>query len=64
MTEITLPNGWKPRVYQRGLWNYLQRGGKRAIEVAHRRWGKDDVMLHHVAIAAHERIASYWDVPS
>lgn len=49
-----------PRPYQRPLWNYLEKGGKRAIEIAHRRWGKDDVVLHRTAIAAHERVASYW----
>ncbi|WP_326905099.1 hypothetical protein [Bradyrhizobium sp.] len=58
--RISLPNGWTPRHYQRPLWNYLERGGKRAIEIAHRRWGKDDVALHRTAIAAHERVASYW----
>ena len=60
MPAITLPNSWKPRVYQRPLWDYLERGGKRAIEIAHRRWGKDDVVLHRTAIAAHERVATYW----
>jgi phage terminase large subunit len=58
--RISLPNGWEPRQYQRPLWNYLEKGGKRAIEIAHRRWGKDDVALHRTAIAAHERVASYW----
>lgn len=61
MSQITLPNGgWQPRAYQRPLWNYLERGGKRAIEIAHRRWGKDDLILHRTAIAMHERPASYW----
>lgn len=61
MSKIVLPNGgWKPRDYQRPLWNYLERGGKRAIEIAHRRWGKDDLILHRTAIAMHERPASYW----
>lgn len=60
MPEIELPNGWNPRPYQRPLWDYLERGGKRAIEIAHRRWGKDDVVLHRTAIAAHERVATYW----
>jgi hypothetical protein len=49
-----------PRSYQRPLWDYLEQGGKRAIEIAHRRWGKDDVVLHRTAIAAHERVAGYW----
>lgn len=42
------------------LWTYLENGGKRAVEVAHRRWGKDDVALHFTATALHERIGNYW----
>jgi hypothetical protein len=42
------------------LWSYLEKGGKRAVEIAHRRWGKDDLILHRTAIALHERPASYW----
>src|SRR3546814_1651816 len=60
MASIELPHQWAPRSYQRPLWNYLERGGKRAVEIAHRRWGKDDLILHRTAIAAHERPASYW----
>lgn len=60
MAQITIPNGWRPRPYQRKLWDYLERGGKRAIEVAHRRWGKDDVLLHRACVAAFERPATYW----
>jgi phage terminase large subunit len=61
MPVIQLPaDGWRERSYQRPLWSYLQSGGKRAIEIAHRRWGKDDIALHHTAISAHERVASYW----
>lgn len=56
---IRLPNGWKPREYQRPLWEYLAGGGRHALVVAHRRWGKDDVALHHTACAAHERVANY-----
>lgn len=58
--RISLPNGWEPRDYQRPLWNYLERGGKRAIGVWHRRAGKDDVLLHRTAVAAFERVATYW----
>lgn len=57
---LSLPNNWHPRPHQRPLWDYLERGGDRAIEIAHRRWGKDDVLLHRAAIAAHERVATYW----
>lgn len=61
MATIELPNGWKPRRYQFPLWDALQNKRKdRAIEIAHRRWGKDDVILHHTAIEAHRRVATYW----
>lgn len=61
MAIIELPNNWQPRRYQFPLWNALQNEGKkRAIEIAHRRWGKDDVILHHTAIEAHKRVATYW----
>jgi len=43
-----------------GAWSYLERGGKRAIVFAHRRWGKDDVAMHRAAIAMHERVGTYW----
>jgi hypothetical protein len=59
--EILLPhNQWRPRRHQRSLWSYLQNGGKRAVEVWHRRSGKDEVCLHWSAVAAHERRATYW----
>lgn len=58
--EISLPNQWEPRPYQFALWRYLERGGKRGLAVCHRRWGKDDIALHWTAVAAHQRVASYW----
>jgi phage terminase large subunit len=61
MPELTLPaNGWRPRGYQLPLWAYLELGGKYAVAVWHRRAGKDEVALHHTAIAAHKRIGNYW----
>lgn len=42
------------------LWRYMESGGRRAVEVAHRRWGKDDVALHWACVAAHQRVANYW----
>lgn len=57
---IRLPNSWEPRSYQRPLWSYLERGGKRAIGIWHRRAGKDDVFLHRTACAAFERVGVYW----
>ena len=61
MPTIELPNGWEPRRYQRKLWGALQGGIKRRfIEIAHRRWGKDDIFLHHACLEAHKRPATYW----
>src|SRR5262245_1512324 len=57
---LTVPNNWRPRRHQCRLWQYLERGGRRAIEIAHRRWGKDDVALHWAARAAMLRPATYW----
>ena len=58
--NISLPYEWAPRPYQDGLWRYLRGGGKRAVARWHRRSGKDDVFLNHVACAAHERVGNYW----
>lgn len=60
MSQISVPNNWRPRVYQRPLWDYLEKGGKRAIGFWHRRAGKDDVLLNRTAVAAFERPAAYW----
>lgn len=58
---ITLPaSGWRPRAYQLPVWSYLERGGKRAECIWHRRSGKDEVALHWAATAAFERPATYW----
>lgn len=59
MSSIELPYKWAPRPYQWGLWEYLASGGRNAIEIAHRRWGKDEVALNWTAVAAHQRVASY-----
>jgi len=58
--QIEIPNNWNPRDHQLDLWRYLQRGGKRAAVVAHRRWGKDDVGLHWAAVSAMQKPATYW----
>lgn len=57
---IRLPYNWRPRKYQRPLWDFLELGGKRAIAIWHRRAGKDEVCLHWGAVAAHERVGVYW----
>jgi len=58
--RIKLPNNWVPRDYQRPVWDYLERGGRHAEVVWHRRSGKDEVGLHRTAVAAFERVAGYW----
>lgn len=60
MPKIQLPNGWRPRDYQLPIWRYLEKGGKRAVAIWHRRAGKDDVCLHFAACQAFERPATYW----
>jgi hypothetical protein len=57
--DLRLPYRWTPRPYQQALWDYLAGGGTRAVVCAHRRWGKDDVSLHHTACATQERAANY-----
>lgn len=60
MPTIRIPNNWRPRDYQLPAWSYLERGGKRADCCWHRRAGKDDIALHRAAVAALERVGSYW----
>lgn len=61
MTEISLPhNGWRPRPKQLPMWSYMEKGGRHAELIWHRRFGKDEVCLHWAAIAAHQRVAGYW----
>jgi len=57
---IELPNGWRPRPYQRPMWDFLEKGGKNAVGVWHRRSGKDSLMLNFTAVAAHQRKGVYW----
>ncbi len=60
MVNFPIPNGWKPRAYQMPLWQYLEWGGKRAVECWHRRAGKDDVALHWTAVSAMRVPGNYW----
>jgi hypothetical protein len=61
VTTIRLPfNGWKPRSYQMPLWSYLEKGGRHAEALWHRRAGKDEMFLHWGCVAAHQRPATYW----
>lgn len=61
MHLIKLPNNpkapggvWQPRPHQLQGWNYLLGGGKRLVEVDHRRAGKDELALAWSAVAMHQ----------
>src|SRR5512139_3434902 len=58
--KIRLPHNWQPRPYQMPAWDYLERGGRHAELVWHRRAGKDELGLHWTAVASFQRTATYW----
>ena len=59
--RIRLPaNDWCPRTYQLPAWGYLERGGRHAETIWHRRSGKDELALHWTAVAAFKRPGNYW----
>lgn len=58
--RIRIPNNWTPRGYQRPAWDYLEKGGRHAELIWHRRSGKDEISMHRTAVAAMERPATYW----
>jgi len=58
--EITVPHDWRPRDYQKGLWDFLEKGGKRAVAVWHRRAGKDLLSINWCVTAALKRRGLYW----
>lgn len=49
------------RWYQAPLWNHLtQVEDCRAVEIAHRRWGKDEIVLGATNHRMHNRVGTYW----
>lgn len=59
--NVDLPaNGWRPRPYQEPAWNSWLDGCNRQLLVWHRRAGKDEVNLNQHAVAAFNRIGTYW----
>ncbi len=38
----------------------MENGGKHAELIWHRRSGKDDISMHWAAVAAHQKVATYW----
>lgn len=51
---------WRPRPHQLDAWAWMEKGGKRAIEIWHRRSGKDEICLAWACVAAHQEIGNYW----
>ena len=50
---VQIPNEWKPREYQLGIWNAIARNEyNRAAMVCHRRWGKDSCAINLMAVKA------------
>ena len=60
MTQISLPNGFTPRGEQRNLMKYMDDGGKRAVAVWPRRFGKDLTALHQTVKEMHQRPGMYF----
>lgn len=60
--EVTVPHHWRPRQYQRPLWNALESGVKRACCVWHRRAGKDLAAINWIATQAFQRRGQYWHI--
>lgn len=58
--DIDLPQHWRPRDYQLPAWRYLQKGGRHAELIWHRRAGKDDIGLNWAAVSSHLRRGNYW----
>ena len=58
--KLRAARNWAPRGYQRPLWDYLQNGGRRAIQIWHRQSGKDTLALNWTAEALHRRVGEYW----
>lgn len=61
MPKIQLPaHGWAPRKHQKRIWTALENGCRYVYQIAHRRWGKDDVALRWTSVAAFQRPGAYW----
>jgi phage terminase large subunit len=58
--EIEVPVDWEPRGYQLPMWKFLERGGKRAVAIWHRRAGKDATSLNFTVVQAVQRPGLYW----
>src|SRR3990172_8694017 len=62
LNKIHLPYNFKARDYQLPVLQALDRGYKRVVVIAHRRWGKDKVCINHIARMMFSRIGGYYHV--
>ena len=60
MQQVDIPFDWDPRSHQHEVWRYFQNGGKRAVDVWHRRAGKDSTALNWTASDAIRNTGVYW----
>lgn len=63
MANLSLPNDWQTRPHQQDFFRYMLQGGldnKRAVEVWHRRAGKDSCCLNLSAVASQMRVGTIW----
>lgn len=59
--KIILPHEWTVRPHQTNFGQAMMvQNKKRAVCVWHRRAGKDSSSLNFTAVAAHQKVASYW----
>ena len=60
MATVQIPHEWCPREYQYPLWDFLEKGGTRAVAVWHRRAGKDLFAINWIARCMVTRPGLYW----
>jgi len=60
MTTIQLPNHWRPRRHQMGIWNAMREGIRRAVLIWHRRAGKDSFSINFLCTEAMTTPGVYW----
>ena len=58
--EITLPHLFRPREYQKNLWNNFPKNKKRAAWIVHRRGGKDKTAFNITIKEAVKRVGTYY----
>lgn len=55
-----LPYKYWPRKAQIPIWTYFEKGGKRAIAVCHRRFGKDLLGINLIGVKGQQRVGLYF----